>query len=782
MARRPGSVDAQWDVSNITQGGQAPASIVYDESSTPGALKIFYHSAGIPQTTMLLRKDETLEVGEYVKVDIAFAGGAASGNLRVGVGLASSRGRDANGGLDRSNVLYWGIRNDGLGRGHYYGASNTEIGDGGTSISGYTPGRFMTVAIRRISATTFSLYMAPTGQTLQLVTNFTYSGSTGAGEIVPAIPGIFLDNGLESFIAIVDNFKVESGWPPPVSPARPNAPQESIPLPANQISLDLVPDTGVLPQFQSTTHQVNFPQGNGDNTYHHGALLTKWKDKLYLAWHSTPQSEMTWPYTGMVSTSTNGETWTTPFDIGAATGNAAYESYVRSSLGIPAGEQITINAAPRNWHATESTLYLWSLGWVRRANGSTEGIGRIWSTTDGVTWQEMSPQSLNNLEQNSGLIIRDSGSNRGFVKLRDGRLMAATLGRIVPGGRISAPTTGDPTGLSGWSGGVIDTSDLADVGEPTAWEGIDGTLHFAARGNTGTVWHSFSADGGATWSKLQSMGAFSDSPGNKQFGTLSNGWNWYVGNPNPESRAKLMFSISRDGWAFDETFVVRDEPISAIWPAPFKTLPNNFYEYPAAYYDEAANTLYVAYSRTRDYMEITKVTGANLTPPVGDYNQDRVVSTVDHSLWKNQFGAAGGIEQPADGNQNGLVDAADYTLWRDNLGATRIPPTVPSSATSIAVATAATGPTIENSLVLLPLESKFNNTSFSNVSTRATSHAAELQFAAATEALLLARDLAFEMLTTADDLSEVEPSELGDNSSDETACFEFSAELRLKVR
>jgi hypothetical protein len=242
-----------------------------------------------------------------------------------------------------------------------------------------------------------------------------------------------------------------------------------------------------------------------------------------------------------------------------------------------------------------------------------------------------------------------------------------------------------------------------------------------------------------------------------------------------------MFSISRDGWTFDETFVVRDEPISAIWPAPFKTLPNHFYEYPAAYYDEATNTLYVAYSRTRDYMEITKVTGANLTPPVGDYNHDRVVNTADHLLWKSRFGAAGGIEQPADGNRNGLVDTADYTLWRDNVGASRIPPTVPSSAASIAVATAATGAAVEQTLVLLPLVTESSDSSLGNFSTLATQPVAQPRLSTATDALLLARDLAFETLTTSDELSEVQPSKLGDNSADEPACFEFSAGLDVNL-
>jgi hypothetical protein len=674
------NADGQWDPQNITQGGQSPAHILYDEATSPGAFRVTYYTAGIPQTTLLLRKDASLQVGDYAQVDVAFAAGPNSPDLRIGVGLASSRGRNADGGLDRGNVLYWGLRNDGRVRGHYYGANGTEIGDGDISLPGYTPGKFITVAIQRSTATSYKLYMATTGQPLQLIKTFTYTGSTGAGEIAPTIPGIFLDDGLASFIAVIDNFRVDSGWPPPINPARINVPQETVPLPANQIALDLTVDSGTLPQLESAQYQVNFPQGNGDNTYHHGALLTKWHDKLYLAWHSTPQSEVTYPYTPLVSMSLNGENWSTPVNVGAAGGDIAYASYIRAKYGIPVNEAITLNSAPRNWHATDSTLYLWSLGWVTRANGSRYDVGRIWFTTDGQNWQEIAPQTLDGLQQNNGLLVRDSGSNRGFIQLKDGRLMAATLGPLVAGGRIAAPITSDPTGLSGWSGGVIDTSLLDDVGEPTGWQGSDGTLHYAARGNTGTVWHAYSTDGGQSWSKLESMGYFPDSPSNKQFGVLSNGWNWYVGNPVPGSRTKVAFSVSRDGWLFDRTFVIRDEPITPIWPAPFKTGSFSGYEYPAAYYDESENVLYVAYSRTRDYIEVSKITGANLIPHIADFNYDGIVDFGDYNLWKTNFGASAGAGLQADASKNTKVDAADYVIWRNNLGTLHEPPTFPSGS------------------------------------------------------------------------------------------------------
>ena len=77
------NADGQWDPHNITQGGQSPAHILYDEATSPGAFRVTYYTAGIPQTTMLLRKDASMQVVEYAQDDLTFAAGpnfAARGN------------------------------------------------------------------------------------------------------------------------------------------------------------------------------------------------------------------------------------------------------------------------------------------------------------------------------------------------------------------------------------------------------------------------------------------------------------------------------------------------------------------------------------------------------------------------------------------------------------------------------------------------------------------------------------------------------------------------------
>lgn len=52
--------------------------------------------------------------------------------------------------------------------------------------------------------------------------------------------------------------------------------------------------------------------------------------------------------------------------------------------------------------------------------------------------------------------------------------------------------------------------------------------------------------------------------------------------------------------------------------------------------------------------------------PLGDYDRNGVVNTVDYTIWKATYGEVVVIGSGADGNRNGIVDAADYTIWRNN--------------------------------------------------------------------------------------------------------------------
>lgn len=250
------------------------------------------------------------------------------------------------------------------------------------------------------------------------------------------------------------------------------------------------------------------------------------------------------------------------------------------------GEVVTVNSAPRNWHATADKLCLWTLGWTSSSRGK-DWLSRIFWTDDGEKWHEMSCAELDQLEAKQGLTIRNTGSNRGFARIRGDRLLAATVGPPRPDGfQLCAPITSDLTGLTGWVGGMIDTHLASNVGEPRCWEGLDGALHYLARSTGCRVWHSYSLDGGKTWTQLEAQPGFTDNPANKNFGRLPDGSIWYVGDPVPgEQRIPLVLGISKDGWKFDRNFLVRWEKFDSLWP-DLKKSERPGYEYPTALYHD----------------------------------------------------------------------------------------------------------------------------------------------------------------------------------------------------
>ena len=371
------------------------------------------------------------------------------------------------------------------------------------------------------------------------------------------------------------------------------------------ISLPLPDNIMDLPKLRSERHVVWQPTGWEDMTYCHSPMICHWRGRYFVAWHAAKRGEHSPQYVGLVSSSPDLAHWT-PAMRYAAAGDGAYREYMRKRYGFGSEEPLVVNAAARALLATPQRLYVWSLAWVTRqedrANKRRKYAGRVHWTDDGVAWREVPPAELDRREREDGLLktIRDAASNRSFVRLRDGRLMAAAMGP-----RTHAPITRDPTCLSGWSGGAIDPGAAPRVWEPHGYEGPDGVLHFVSRHQGPCVWHAYSRDAGRTWSTLREQPQFTDCPGNKQFGRLPDGCVWYLGNPLPHTtRTHLVLGISRDGWRFDRAYLVRWEPWAQRYPAAHKGGTPG-YEYPAGCCHDGK--LCVVYAHARDYIEVAVV-------------------------------------------------------------------------------------------------------------------------------------------------------------------------------
>lgn len=128
--------------------------------------------------------------------------------------------------------------------------------------------------IRRVDEKSYEFYSAPSGQALMSAGNLTLTGASGSGEQAPDIPGIYMDPGLGSFAALVDDFVVGREWPITPGAPRPDAPVMKVPRPVpkkHALELVLPDDIYTLPKLKSTRHIVYMPRDDGDFTYHHNA-------------------------------------------------------------------------------------------------------------------------------------------------------------------------------------------------------------------------------------------------------------------------------------------------------------------------------------------------------------------------------------------------------------------------------------------------------------------------------------------------------------------------------
>ena len=282
---------------------------------------------------------------------------------------------------------------------------------------------------------------------------------------------------------------------------------------AGEIALPVPDPIAALPTVRSERGVVHAPSGWGDLTYHHRPVITAWRGKLYVAWHAAKRSERTPPVVGLVASSADGRTWSTPARF-AEPGDAAYVRYTRGRHRLGGDRAVSANTMPRTFHAAADRLYLFASAWGE-CRGKRYWRGRAFVAESGGDWSEMPPAQL---DRQAGLLIRNHWGNGRLLRRPDGRLMAACSGRDG----LCAPATTDPAGLSQWTGGCVDVGDCPVRVDPQVWRGPDGVLHYAA-GHLSRLWHAHSSDAGRTWSKLAEQPQFPDNRGGAAFGELPDG-------------------------------------------------------------------------------------------------------------------------------------------------------------------------------------------------------------------------------------------------------------------
>ncbi len=195
------NVDAGW-TENLAQYSGTGDTKVFDETTNPGVLTLTYtNAAGSDETTVWVRGDVTLdEVGDFVQADMKTTG------QRIGVCLAAATSFDQ----DRSNLIYHGIRSDGIIRSHAYWGGGNELGDADVAVPGGVSDQWVTVQIRKTGADTFQLYWGLNGVAdTQVGGTFNYGNvSAPAGTETPKYPALMTDAGLGDFVGQFRNIIV----------------------------------------------------------------------------------------------------------------------------------------------------------------------------------------------------------------------------------------------------------------------------------------------------------------------------------------------------------------------------------------------------------------------------------------------------------------------------------------------------------------------------------------------------------------------------------------------
>ena len=322
--------------------------------------------------------------------------------------------------------------------------------------------------------------------------------------------------------------------------------------------------------------------------YNHQTCITKFKDKLFVAYSTSHDGEGQ-PGTHIMVTSTdNYENWETPYAVVPLA-----HGYYSDVLSVPVGFYATNEQMNLYYFVGE---YEPSSLSAPNKRPSTDGhnLWRKWyykTTKDGVNWSEPVEMGL------TGTAIA------GVKKTSSGRLFMTSANGYY--------YTDDPTGLTGWK---LDNFE----NDLTIWEqrGLEekgryqesnlyefgGYIYLLCRSGTEYMVGARTKDFGDTWSK-PSVTSFSENATKFGFFNMPDGRIAYVGSPGLEdNRLPLMLCLSENGFDFDKQYVLADEPYTVKKPGFAKS---GHYGYPAVYADD--EYIYAAYSKGKEIIEVARV-------------------------------------------------------------------------------------------------------------------------------------------------------------------------------
>lgn len=324
-----------------------------------------------------------------------------------------------------------------------------------------------------------------------------------------------------------------------------------------------------------------FEASDSTNHYVNGIVTTYFKGKFYCQWQASAKDEDAEDTYVAYSTSTDGITWEDPKVLVPT----ITDGYCSSG----------------GWVSTDSTLVSYINVW-KDSTSPRGGEAYYVESTDGSTWSDMKHVLMKDGSNMNGIIEQDPH------KLSSGRLINAA--HFQPGLFANPIYTDDSTGRSGWVKAAYTNMDVKEGAtnsremEPSEFVNSDGDIIMTFRDQNSTYFRlaSISRDNGETWSKAVQTD-MPDSRAKQSAGNLPDGTAYMVGEPvNNKLRIPLCITLSKDGKAFDHSYVLRtqDEIPALKYEGKAKRLG---YHYPKS--TVIGNNLYISYATNKENVDIT---------------------------------------------------------------------------------------------------------------------------------------------------------------------------------
>ena len=310
--------------------------------------------------------------------------------------------------------------------------------------------------------------------------------------------------------------------------------------------------------------------------YVNNVVLTAFRGKYYCMWQQSPRDEDTPDSFVALSVSGDGRQWSEPVTLAPPVDSAF--------------------ASPGGWIQRGDSLCA-VLNYIGDPERHLGGTAWYVATKDGASWTARQPLRMADGTPMDGILEQDP------MLLRRGRTVGAAHFR--PGYQVCPVYTDDPSGLRGWTKAPLPAGEGSPL-EPSQYAAPHGRLvmFFRDQESSFRKLYSVSEDGGASWS-APARTNIPDSRSKQCAGTLPDGRTFWVGNPTGiKSRRVLAVAFSRDGYLFDEAYVLAsaaDLPRQRF-AGRYKTLG---YSYPKATVIDG--TLWISFSINKEDAALVRI-------------------------------------------------------------------------------------------------------------------------------------------------------------------------------